>query len=132
MNDKRNGSVQEIVNQSIARELKDISFLITQGKLREALDGIRNCEKRYPGDKTINVNKLGFLVDIGSGLRDREIVQQGLEIGERFLESSKTIKYESNIRYNLANGYLSLFELSERATGIEAIPQSGNLQKAKS
>jgi hypothetical protein len=119
-------------SQDKAEELKVISSLITQEKFKEALERIESCEKKYPGDKTIEINKLGFLVDIGFGLDDQKIVQQGLHIGERFLTRSKKIKYESNIHYNLANGHISLFGLSERGAGIEAIPRSVNLQKAKS
>jgi len=118
-------------SQDKEKELKDISSLITQGKFKEALKRIESYEKQYPGDKFIHINKLGFLVDIGLGLHDPKIVQQGLDIGERFLTSSKNIRYESDIHYNLANGYFSLFELSERGTGIEAYPRSANLQKAK-
>jgi len=119
------------IAQDKEEELKYISLLISQGKFKEALERIENCEKRYPGDKAIHINKLGFLVDIGFGLHDQEIVQQGLHIGERFLSSSKNIKYESIIHYNLANGYFSLFGLSERGTGIDTYPRSTNLQKAK-
>lgn len=116
----------------IEEELKGISSLIIQGQFKEALLRIENYEKQYPSDKTIHVNKSGFLVDIGFGLHDKKLVQQGLDIGEQYLVSSKKIKYESIIHYNLANGYLSLFGLNERGLGIEAIPQSVNLQKAKS
>jgi hypothetical protein len=112
-------------------ELKYISLLITQEKFKEALERIETCEKQYPGDKTIHINKLGFLVDIGFGLHDPKIVQQGLGIGERFLTTSKNIKYVSNVCYNLANGYFSLFWLTEMEAGVEAIPRSVNLQKAK-
>jgi len=118
-------------NQDIAEEMRNISSLISQGKLKEALERIESCEKQNPGEKTIQINKLGFLVDIGFGLHDQKIVQQGLDIGEQFLISSKNIKYKANIHYNLANGYFSLFGLSERGAGIESIPRSANLQKAK-
>ncbi len=119
-------------SRDIAEALKNISSLINQGKLKEALERIERCEKQYPGEKTIQINKLGFFVDIGFGLHDQNIVQQGLDIGEQFLINSKNIKYKSNIHYNLANGYLSSFGVSERGNGIDAIPQSVNLQKAKS
>jgi tetratricopeptide (TPR) repeat protein len=116
----------------ISEEMINISSLINQGKFKKALERIESCEKQNPGEKTIQINKLGFLVDIGFGLHDQKIVQQGLDIGEHFLISSKNIKYKADIHYNLANGYLSLFELSEKENGIDAIPQSVNLQKAKS
>jgi hypothetical protein len=71
------------------------------------------------------------LVDIGFGLIDQNIFRLGLDIGEQNLKNQDDEKYKANIHYNLANSYLSLFGLAKRNTGIEAIPQSENLQKAK-
>lgn len=118
-------------SQDIAEKMKNISSLINQDKFQEALEEIKNYEKQNPNDNTLQFNKLGFLVDIGFGLNDQNIVRQGLEIGEQNLKNQNDEKYKANIHYNLANGYLSLFGLAERNTGIEAIPQSENLQKAK-
>jgi hypothetical protein len=118
-------------NQYITEEMKYISSLINQDKFQEALERIKSYEMQNPNDKTLQFNKLGFLVDIGFGLNDQNIIRQGLDIGEQNLKNQKDTKYNSNIHYNLANGYLSLYGLAERKTGIEAIPQSENLQKAK-
>ena len=114
-----------------AEEMIKISSLINQDKFKEALGRIKSFEKQNPSSKTLRFNKLCFLVDIGSGLRDPRIVQEGLGIGEQSLTTFKNTEYESQIHYNLANGYQSLYTLSERGIGIEAIPQSENLQKAK-
>lgn len=76
-------------------------------------------------------NKPGFLVDIGFGLHDQDLVRQALDIGERNLEDPKYSAYDSDIHYNLANGYVCLYELGERTLGRRRIPQSANLQKAK-
>ena len=118
-------------NQDIAEEMEKISSLINQDKFQEALGRIKSYEMQNPNDKTLQFNKLGFLVDIGFGLNDQNIIRQGLDIGEQNLKNQKDTKYSSNIHYNLANGYLSLYGLAERKTGIEAILQSENLQKAK-
>jgi tetratricopeptide (TPR) repeat protein len=118
-------------NQYITEEMKYISSLINQDKFQEALERIKSYEMQNPNDKTLQFNKLGFLVDIGFGLNDQNIIRQGLGIGEQNLKNQKDTKYSSNIHYNLANGYLSLYGLAERKTGIETIPQSENLQKAK-
>ncbi len=118
-------------NQDIAKEMESIFSLINQDKFHEALEKIKRYEEQNPNDKTLQFNKLGFLVDIGFGLNDQNIIRQGLEIGEQNLKNQKDEKYKANIHYNLANGYLSLYGLAERNIGIEAIPQSENLQKAK-
>jgi len=115
----------------VAEEIIKISSLINQDKFKEALEKIENFEKQNPTDRTMEFNKLGFLVEIGSGLYDKKIIQQGLDIGEQTLIKLKNKEYEGNIHYNLANGHLALYELSERKIGIEAMTQSENLQKAK-
>jgi tetratricopeptide (TPR) repeat protein len=118
-------------NEYIVEEMKNISSLINQDKFQEALERIESYERQNPNDKTLQFNKLGFLVDIGFGLSDQNIIRQGLKIGEQNLKNQRDEEYKANIHYNLANGYLSLYGLVERKTGIEAIPQSENLQKAK-
>lgn len=118
-------------NQDITEELKIISSLINQDKFQEALERIKSYETHNPNDKTLQFNKLNFFVDIGFGLNDQNIIRQGLNIGEQNLKNQKYTKYHSNIHYNLANGYLSLYELTEKKIGVEVIPQSKNLQKAK-
>lgn len=119
-------------NKEIAGEMKIISSLINQGKFKEALERIKNYQKQNPNNKTLQFNKLGFLVDIGFGLKNENIIKEDLNLGEQNLEKIKNTKYQSNIHYNLANGYLYLYNLSERKIGIKGIPQSENLQKSKS
>lgn len=118
-------------NQEISEEIKYISFLINQDKFQEALERIKNYETQNPNDRNLQSNKLGFLVDIGFGLNDQNLIRQGLDIGEQILKNQKGIKFSYIIHCNLANGYISLNGLAERKTSIEAIPQSENLQKAK-
>jgi len=119
-------------NQDTSEEMKYISSLINQDKFQEALERIESYETQNLNNKTLQFNKLGFLVDIGFGLNDQKIIRQGLDIGEQNLKNQKDTKYKANIHYNLANGYLSLYGLAERNIGIGTIPQSDNLQKAKS
>lgn len=118
--------------QEISREIKSISDLINESKYQEALQRISTFEKQYPNNKTLEFNKLGFFVDIGFGLKDGKIIKEGIDIGEENLKNIQKIEYKTNICYNLANGYFSLYSLSERKNGIESVPQSENLQKAKS
>lgn len=128
---KKSEQLKNKTKKNVAEEIIKISSLISQDRFKEALRRIQNFEKQNPNDKTLQFNKLSFLVDIGSGLRDPNIVQEGLGIGEQNLTHFKNTEYEATIHYNLANGYQSLYTLSERKVGIEAIPQSENLQKAK-
>lgn len=128
---KKSQQSKNKTNQNIAKEMKNISSLINQDEFQKALERIKSYERQNPDDKTLQFNKLGFLVDIGFGLKDQNIVKQGLDIGEQNLKSQKDNSYKTNIHYNLANGYLSLYGLTERSLGFEAIPQSENLQKAK-
>jgi len=76
-------------------------------------------------------NKPGFLVGIGFGLHDQDLLRQALDIGKRNLEDPKYSAYHSHIHFNLGNGYMCLYELAERRLGFSGIPQSANLQKAK-
>lgn len=118
-------------DQDIATEMKAISALINQDEFKEALERIESYEIQSPNNKTLQFNKLGFLVDIGFGLNDQNIVQEGLAVGEQNLKNQKDVKVQLNIHYNLANGYSSLYGLIERTNGFKAIPQSNNLQNAK-
>ena len=128
---KKSKQSKNKTEQAVAEELEKISSLISQDRFKEALGRIENFEKQNPNDRTLQLDKFGFLVDIGFGLPDQNIVQQGLDIGEQTLINLKNTEYEATIHYNLANGYQSLYTLSERKIGIKAIPQSENLQKAK-
>ena len=113
----------------ISQVLHSISLLIGQGKYKEALEQIKDYEKDSTSDLNLKFNKPGFLIDIGYGLRDPEIVKEGLLLGENNLADKRFDGQQTNTRYNLGNGYLSLYGLTEK--GVEAIPQSQNLQKAK-
>jgi len=117
--------------QSKTDEMRYISSLINQDKFKEALGEIEGFEKQNPGDKTLQFNKLAFFIDIGFGLNDQQLIQQGLDIGEQNLKNKKVAKHKGTIHYNLANGYYSLYGLAEKKAGIQSGPQSENLQKAK-
>lgn len=125
-------NINNLKIQKIARELKNISCFINEGKYQEALLAFKLLEKEHPNNKTIEFNKLALLVDTGYGLKDEKIIQEGLDVGEKCLKANKYEKHQADLHYNLANGYTALFTLTERDKGIERIPQSENLQKAKS
>lgn len=116
----------------IEEEIRNIWLLTNEGKYQEALAKLYDCTKNYPDDESLQFNKSGLLIDAGIGLKDVIVVQKGLEAGEHNLQNKRYGKYKTTTLYNLANGYLSLFQLSERDRGIESIPKSPSLQKAKS
>jgi hypothetical protein len=113
----------------ISQVLHSISSLIGQGKFQEALEEIKDYEEINPSDINLEFNKPGLLIDIGYGLKDPEIIKEGLSLGEANLINSRFKEQQTNTRYNLGNGYLSLYGLTEK--GVKAIPQSENLQKGK-
>lgn len=118
-------------SKNVAAELTAIHDLINQGKHKEALCAFRVLEADFPSNKTIKFNTLGLLVDAGLGLRDKNMIKEGLDAGEKCLFSNRFKGYEAVLHYNLANGYVSLFNLVERKDGLTRIAQSANLQKAK-
>ena len=111
--------------------MERIHSLIIQDKFQEALESIGGYEAQNPDDPALQFNKLGFLVDIGFGLGDQALVRQALDIGEHNLEDPRYAADDSDIHYNLANGYFCQYRLAESRFGIAGIPQSDNLQKAK-
>jgi hypothetical protein len=111
----------------VEETLHGIWLLISEGKYQEALAKFYDCENNYPNDENLQFNKAGLLIDAGSGLKDPVVVQRGVEVGEQNLQDKRYEKYQITTLYNLANGYSSLFQLSEKGSGIESIPQSDNL-----
>jgi len=115
----------------LTKETQDIANLIGQGEFKKALKKLQRLEKQNPSDRILQLNKGGFLIDIGFGLKKPKIVRNGTAIQEQNLNNPKIKKNKELSYYNLANGYSALYQLLERRHGIKAIPQSDYLQKAK-
>jgi tetratricopeptide (TPR) repeat protein len=128
---KQQGRSESESNRGAVQEVREISSLIIQDRFHEALERIKHYEDQNPHDDALRSNKLGFLVDIGFGLHDQGLIRRGLDIGERNLGDPTYSAYDFDLHYNLANGYICLYELAERTLGPRGIPRSGNLQKAK-
>jgi hypothetical protein len=107
-----------------------IDSCLGQGAYREALAALREFEAVFPSDHNLRFNKNGILIDIGLGLRDPAIVQEGVDSGERLLRGKLPKRFRASVLYNLANGYSHLYKLTERGQ-FTTIPQSDNLQKSK-
>ncbi len=110
---------------------KKISSSLSKGTYQEALVALRNYEATHPNDRNLCYNKHAVLIDIGFGLRDFRVVQEGVESGEQLLQDQSYQNRAANIKYNLANGYSCLHKLA-KPDELAAIPQSENLQVAKS
>jgi len=113
--------------------LQTISLLINSGEAKKALEKLAEFETENPDDERLIFYKPGFLVDIGNDLRDENIIREGIDFGESTLTQTKNGKTKAYLHYCLANGYTSLYQLTERMGGAvdRTIPQSVNLLQAK-
>ena len=66
----------------IAQESYSISELINKGDYQKALNRLGDLENKNPKNKTIKFNRVGFLIDIGFGLKNSEIVKEGIVAGK--------------------------------------------------
>lgn len=121
----------KISNSDINRQINIVSSLVNEGKFKDALNILNNLEKQNPNNSFIQFNKVGLSIDIGFGLEDEKIIIDAINEGEYNLIKILDRKYLAILHYNLANGYLSLFNLSERKDSYYGIPRSENLQKSK-
>ncbi|MCQ3973998.1 MAG: hypothetical protein DPW09_11175 [Anaerolineae bacterium] len=103
-------------------ELSTLSNLIGRNP-QEALNLLRTYEQKYPDDINLERNKGGFLIDIGIALEDRTLVQQGIDAIQKALPNIEA-KSIPNFLYNLANGYLSMHNI----TLIGFRPTSASIQ----
>ena len=114
----------------IAQESYSISELINKGDYQKALNRLGDLETNNPKNKTIKFNKVGFLIDIGFGLKNSKIVKEGIITGEKLLKDSSYKNQKTDLYYNCANGYMSLYHL-ECKKDVEQIVDNENLQNAK-
>ncbi|MBU1033164.1 hypothetical protein KJ937_04530 [Patescibacteria group bacterium] len=117
----------------ITLSFQTISMLINSGESKKALERLAEFEKENSDDKRLIFYKPGFLIDIGNDLRDVKVIGEGINIGEQTLLKTNNNKTKAYLHYCLANGYTSLYQLTETMGGIadRTIPQSENLSQAK-
>jgi tetratricopeptide (TPR) repeat protein len=116
-------------------EFKRVRWLIGAGKYQEAFDGLSLINQKYDLNQVdVLVNFAGFLIDIGDGVNDPEIVRKGIE----FLETNKericgtTKELEFTYWYDLGNGYAALHRIEKRKKEFKySIDSVTRLQKAK-
>jgi len=116
----------------MAQEIYAISELINCGEYQKALYRFRDLETNNPKNNTIKFNKVGFLIDIGFGLKNSKIVKEGIVTGEKLLKDSSYKNQKTNLYYNCANGYVSFYHLEyDRERDAKQIVDNKNLQNAK-
>jgi len=116
----------------IAQEIYAISELINRGDYQKALNRFRDLGSKNPKNNKIKFNKVGFLIEIGFGLRNSKIIKEGIIKGQKLLKDSSYVNQKVNLYYNCANGYMSFYQLKyERERDVEQIVDNENLQNAK-
>lgn len=91
-------------NDKVIECLTEIDRLARSGKPKDALKKFEECEKSYPDDVNIVLNKAGFLINIGSYINDSEVIEQGTLAGEACLENEDFVDSRAMLLYNTANG----------------------------
>jgi len=122
-------SIEKI--KQIERVMNSILAIIEQGNKEKALELIGEFEKNSSNDKTTIFCAPGFWINIGSALGNASLVKRGVDIGENNLKDPSFKKHLITLQYNVANGYMSLFEILEFKSNDQPIPRSELLQKAK-
>ncbi len=87
------------------KELKQIENLVFSGQFRDALRLLRQSESKSPKDPNLFMNKGGFLIDIGTALKKRDLIKAGIEACHRALMVGV---FPERLLYNLGNGYSNL------------------------
>lgn len=117
--------------RKMAQQIYVISDLINKGQHQKALDYLRDLETKNVKSRTIKFAKVGFLINIGFGLKDSQVVKEGIISGERLLRSPAFENHEAHLYYNIANGHVSLYQLGYERNKIEQIIDNQNLENAK-
>jgi len=118
--------------QAIAKRMRAISEMIKRGGAEEALRLLRCLQADTRGSELVELNSVGFLIDIGVALTDPELIRQAIAVGERLMTHA-TDTERVNLSYNLANGHSSLFQLEcDRSQGLDQLLGNHCLQRAKS
>lgn len=119
------------VEEKVVQEMGAISDLIVNGAHQKALNRLRDLVAENRENRRVEFHKVGFLVDIGLGLGNSDIVREGIAQGDRLLKDPY-LKNRELVCYNTANGYAALFQLEyDRSGGVEQVVDNENQQKCK-
>lgn len=113
MDDKQsNNTPQSDINTFFAR----IDAHIGAAEYEQALEVVRALNASEFQGPAIPYNCAGFLIDIGTGKEDAEIVREGLALAEALrerLDAEHPLRID--IEYTVGNGYSTLHKLYRRA-----------------
>ncbi len=115
----------------IVNNLNTISNLINNHEYQKALDFLNSLYSKEPNNINYANNRANFLIDIGHGLKNNELIREGINQGESLLKNKELSMCFALIHYNLATGYSDLYNIEEKQLGITEIPKSKNLENAK-
>ena len=102
------------MTQMLNEELVALSALVVN-EPQKALALLREYDKKYERDPNFWFNSGGFLIDIGDGLGQSNLVLEGIVRIEVVLDR---VDYDHPIMfYNVANGYSTLCNLVRRSQG---------------
>jgi len=110
-------------------ELKYLNDLIDQNP-RKALELFLTYEQKCANDMNFLRNSGAFLIDIGTALKDSDLVKRGIKLIEQLLS---TIEEQSRpiSLYNLGNGYAGLHSIERRCPDFSFDPDTPPLIEAK-
>src|SRR2546426_3802963 len=91
---------------------------IDQGKHDDALRVTRELQRRFSGDQNVAPNIATALIDVGNGLEDARLVEEGIDWFEANApkEVLPQTPREAILLYNLANGLAARQRLQRLAT----------------
>jgi len=119
-------------NEIIKQKCFKISNMINKGNYKEAIQTFNILESKYSKNITIRFNKVGIFIDAGFGLKNENIIREGVKVGIELLKEKLDKMYLSHLHYNIGNGYMSLYQLSrDKSEGLKQIPDNENIQNAK-
>ena len=100
----------EQISQS---QLDHLRMLIDQNPA-EARDIFLTYQRIYANDANFQLNSGGLFIDIGSELKDSDLIHTGIKLLHQSLSIIEDEKIRSILLYNLGNGYSELHSIARR------------------
>lgn len=110
--------------------LEQVYILINRGEYAKALELIDKIEEQNQFNE---IHTACPLIDIGSGLKNPELIMKGVGIFEKWLPKINDKRSQASFYYNLANGFMAMWEITRvrEKSDIKLLPGNKDLQEAK-
>lgn len=119
-------------SEIIKQECDKISKMINRGNYNGAIKEFNILEYKNFNNLIIRINKVGIFIDIGFGLKDENFIREGVKFGIELLKEKLDKQYPSHLHYNIANGYISLYQISrDKSRDIKQVIDNEYIQNAK-